>query len=103
MENEYSISAIFRLLSGVMLVLAIGTHPSLFYSLLRWTVACSALYSGWVISKLKKSNWAWALFIIGILFNPLIPIYLDRSSWQIIDIVAAAIIFSSIAVKFENI
>jgi len=98
MNSEGTLSVLFRLVAGVMLILAIGIHPSSFYSLLRWVVAASSLYSGWIMSQLKKSNWAWALFIIGILFNPIYPVYLDRTTWQMIDVIVAVFFFISLSV-----
>jgi hypothetical protein len=81
MENEYKLSIVLRLISGLMLFLALGRHPYSYYILLRWVVAGSSLYSGGVLSKLKKHNWAWFFFITGILFNPIFPVYLPRSTW----------------------
>lgn len=99
MENEYTLSAIFRLISGTMLILAIGVQPASYYLLLRWIVAICSLYSGWLMSQLNQSNWAWALFIVGVIFNPIIPLYLDRLTWQILDVLVILILFSSLSVK----
>ena len=99
MQNEYRVSLMLRLISLVFLLLAIGNHPSSYYTFLRWIVAGSSLYSGWVLSKLKLSNWAWVLFIVGILFNPIIPVYLNRSTWQVIDIIVAIIFLISLSIK----
>ena len=103
MKNEYKTSIILRLISGVMLFLALGYHPYSYYIILRWVVSISSFYSGWILSKLNKSNWAWVFFIVGILFNPIFPIYLDRSTWQIIDIIIAVIFAISLSVKNNNI
>ena len=99
MENEYKASVFLRFISGVLLLLALGYHPYSYYIILRWVVSSSSLYSGWILSKLKSSNWAWILFIVGILFNPIFPVYLDRSTWQVIDIVSAIILFISLSAK----
>lgn len=99
MSNEYKISIILRLISGVILFLAIGNHPSSYYTILRWVVFCTSFYSGWVFSKLEKHSWSWLFFIVGILFNPIIPVYLDRLTWQIIDIIVASIFVISLSIK----
>jgi len=101
MKNEYKISIILRFISAIMLFLALGYHPYSYYILLRWMVSFSSFYSGWVFSRLKSHNWAWFFFIVGILFNPLIPVYLNRSTWQVIDLVLAIIFFISLFKKDE--
>lgn len=99
MKNEYKTSLIVRLISGVMLLLAVGKHPYSYYAILRWIVSGSSLYSGWVLSKLQSHNWAWFFFMVGILFNPIFPVYLDRSTWQVIDIIIAAVFAISLSIK----
>jgi hypothetical protein len=98
-EDKYRFSIILRLISGILLLLAIGNHSSSYYTILRWIVFGSSLYSGWVLSKLQKHNWAWFFFISGVLFNPIMPFYLDRSSWQLIDLVLAIPFFISLKIK----
>lgn len=88
-----------RLISGILLLIAIGNHPYSYYQLLRLVVCGSSLYSGWIFSMLKRHDWTWFFFIIGILFNPIFPVYLDKSIWQIVDIVSSIIIFYSLSIK----
>jgi hypothetical protein len=99
MRNEYKISIFLRLISAIMLFLALGYHPYSYYILLRWVVFGSSFYSGWVFSQLKNHGWAWFFFIVGILFNPIIPVYLSRSTWQIIDLTVSLIFFTSLIIK----
>lgn len=99
MKDKYRFSVILRLISAILLLLAIGSHPSSYFQILRWVVSGASFYSGWVSSKLKKSSWAWIFFIVGILFNPIVPVYLNRSTWQIIDIITAIILFISLSIK----
>ncbi|MCM8787533.1 MAG: hypothetical protein NC935_05710 [Candidatus Omnitrophica bacterium] len=102
MENEYKISILLRLISGLMLFLALGYHPYSYYITLRWIVSISSFYSGWVMSKIKRHNWAWFFFIVGVLFNPIIPVYLNRSTWQIIDFAFAVVFSYSLIVNSTN-
>lgn len=102
-KNEYKTSIVLCLISVVMLFLALGYHPYSYYIILRWVVSGSSFYSGWVSSKLNRSNWSWAFFIIGILFNPIFPVYLDRSTWQIIDLISGVIIIFSIFHRNKNV
>jgi len=99
MKNKYKISIFLRFISAIMLFLALGYHPYSYYILLRWVVSFSSFYSGWVFSRLKSHNWAWFFFIVGILFNPIIPVYLNRLTWQIIDLIVSLILFTSLIIK----
>jgi len=94
--SHYKASIVIRLISGVLLLLAIGFHPYSYYILLRWIVSGTSFYSGWAFSKMEQHNWAWIFFIIGILFNPIIPVYLDKASWVLIDLISATLLFYSL-------
>lgn len=102
MKKDYQISRVLRLISGVLLFLALGYHPYSYYIVLRWIIFLSSFYSGWVLSKLEKHNWSWIFLIVGILFNPIIPVYLDRGIWQIIDVVVALTFMFSLSVKHKQ-
>jgi FtsH-binding integral membrane protein len=98
-KDGYRFSIILRLISVILLLLAIGNHPYSYYQILRWVVSGSSLYSGWILSKLQKHNWAWFFFISGVLFNPIIPFYLDRSTWQLINSVFAIVFVITLTIK----
>lgn len=78
------------LISAGLLFLALADLPIGYYSFLRIVVTIGAI--GAVISEIESgiNFWVIAFGIIAILFNPLIPIYLnDKSAWMPIDIIAA--------------
>jgi len=103
MKSEHNASTILRLLSIALLFLALGNHPYSFYTILRWVVSASSLYTGWILSKFQNHNWAWIFFIIGILFNPIFPVYLDKVTWQLIDLAVAITIIISMTKKNKNV
>tara|TARA_E500000318_G_C3564982_1_gene215268 strand:- start:1872 stop:2171 length:300 start_codon:yes stop_codon:yes gene_type:complete len=73
---------------GVLLFLALADLPIGYYTLLRIMVTIGAVAV--VITELEKGIgfWVIAFGIIAILFNPVIPIYLnDKSAWMPIDII----------------
>lgn len=81
------------IVSVVMLLLAV---PSLFpygyFQLLRWAVAGTAIYSGYLSYGLGKKEWLWVMAVVAVLFNPIAPIHLDKEVWVVVD-VAVAILF----------
>src|SRR3989344_9590634 len=84
------------LLAGTMALLAIiPTWPYSYYILLRWVLAAIAIVLIWKFHELKHQGWALAFVAIGILFNPLLPVYLNRSIWSGIDLVTSIAFFAS--------
>jgi len=81
----------------IMLLLAIpDIWPYGYYVVLRWVVAASALFLIWVSYELEKRIWLVPMAIIAILFNPIVPIHLDKETWVIIDFVVAIFFLISI-------
>ena len=79
----------FIILSIFMLFGAIAEWPYGYYSLLRWITCITSVLVAFQVFE-KNIDWAKVVFIvIAILFNPLAPIYLSRSTWIPIDIITA--------------
>lgn len=88
------------LLAVVMLGFAVsGRHPYSFYVLLRWICCGAFAYSAFTASEKNRVTWAWVFGLLAVLFNPVVPVHLQRDTWQIVDwgtigvIVIAAIFF----------
>ncbi|HEX4592571.1 MAG TPA: DUF6804 family protein, partial [Gemmataceae bacterium] len=72
-----------------MLIGAAGPRPNWYFSLLRWVV-CAAAVGFAAYGSSSSRVWAgWVFGILAILFNPLVPVRLSRSTWQFIDIASA--------------
>jgi hypothetical protein len=75
-----------------LLFLGIANLPSGYFTFLRIVVTIGAVAA--IISEIDNgvNFWVVAFAIIAILFNPLLPIYLDdKSAWMPIDIIAAVL------------
>ncbi len=83
-------------ISVFMLLLAIPRLPYGYYILLRWVVSLTALFSTWVAYECKYKSWVFMMGGITILFNPIIPVYLPKATWIVIDFVTAIILLVSI-------
>lgn len=90
--------------SVIFLLLAIiGGLPYGFYSLLRVIIFICGFFIAWLAYKTEQIFWLWSFVLITILFNPIIPVYLDRNTWVVIDSVVG--IFMAVAIfkfKFNN-
>jgi hypothetical protein len=95
---------IARIIAAILLFLALDRHPYGYYELLRFVVCGVSIYGLYFSAKLEKIGWAFTFGIIAILFNPLIPIYLRRGTWQFIDLAVAVLLLLSIFLlrKFQS-
>ncbi len=96
MEKRFRAIAVAKGIVVVMLLSALGKHPYGYYQILRWVVAGVTSYSAYLAYQQRQIGWAWTLSIIAMVFNPIVPVYLERATWVVVDIVAAAIVLASI-------
>jgi len=80
------IIAILFLLGAVFL-----HFPYSYYQLLRWVVCAAAVMLAYKTTGGKQA----VAVTIALLFNPIIPVHLDRSTWAVLD-AGAAVSFASI-------
>lgn len=77
------------IVSIVMLVLAIVSGwPYRYYQLLRVVVCGTALFLVLLARKQRKGNWVWTFTVVAVIFNPLVPMYLGRELWGLLDLIA---------------
>ena len=90
------------IMAGAMLVLALASWPYGYYQYLR-IVVCGVTGFGSLLAYRRRSSWVWVLGGLAILFNPILPIYLDRTTWAFLDLISASILFlSTRALKIEE-
>jgi len=87
-----------KLIVPGMLLLGILELPYGYYTLLRIVTCIAAGYIAYNAYEIDKIQWTWIFGIIAVLFNPIIPIYLDKELWVVIDFVAAVIFLISIPI-----
>ena len=96
LETYFSVSVIARAVAVVLLFWGLARHPSDYYTVIRWVVCGVVAYSTFVAFSLKKNTWVWGLGFIALFFNPLIPVRLNKDTWEIIYVVTAFTLIISI-------
>lgn len=91
-KNIASVIAILILLVAI----PSGIWPYGYYILLRWVITGVALFVLWVAYGLEKKGWLWLMTGIAILFNPIVPIYLNKEIWVVIDFIVAILFLITI-------
>lgn len=77
--------------SVTMLFLAIpsGLWPYGYYVLLRWIVVGTGIFAAYLAYNLGKPVLVVILGLVVLLFNPIIPVHLDKDTWIVFDLFAA--------------
>ena len=96
MKKKIQTITIVKIIAIIMLFWALADNTYGYYQILRWVIAGITGYSAYLAYKQGKNAWTWIMTITAILFNPIAPIHLDRETWSVLNIIAAAIIFISI-------
>lgn len=87
---------------AILLLLAIPTWlPYDFYILLRWVIFVSSIYISYIFYKSKLKSWMSIFIAVAFLLNPIIPLYLNKSNWVLIDLIAMVLFFITACSKKE--
>ena len=85
------------ILSIAMLLMTTLKHlPHGFYTLLRLVVCLTSIFVASFAYKAHIRHWVYIMGFIALLFNPIIQIHFNKSTWQLIDLVTAIIFVVSI-------
>ena len=68
--------------------------PYVYFQVLRLAVCGAACFGAFVLKHLQ--GWRWTFVVVAVLFNPVLPVRLDRGAWQVIDLATGFVFFVSI-------
>lgn len=90
-----------RIISIIFLVGAlISGLPYFYFQILRFVVFGTTIFCSTLIKE--NNNWKIIFIVIGVLFNPFIPIHFPRELWWFLDLITAIILGISIfKIKME--
>ena len=72
--------------------MALLPNPYGYYRLLRVVVCGVSIYLSLKAIEAKRRGLLVVLLTIAVLFNPVLPIYVDRETWEVLDILTAGIL-----------
>ena len=72
-----------------LLLAAFSRWPYGFYVLLRLGVCAVSVYWAVEMFKQKQTVWTWALGANAVLFNPVLPVHMARSGWEVVNLLDA--------------
>lgn len=85
-----------RIIATGFLVWALADHAYGYFTFLRFIVCFVAAYNTFLAHSQHKIEWTWILGGIAVFFNPIVPIYMNRQLWIIVDIVVAVVFVISL-------
>lgn len=82
----------FNIITAVLLFWGLSYHPYGYFQILRWAVCAIASYNCYILYNEKDNKvWPWIFGIVAVLFNPIIPFYFAKSTWQFLDLIGGII------------
>jgi hypothetical protein len=78
-----------KVVATLILFGGIGYHPYSYYELVRWATCIAGCYTAYRFYQRKQVFWVWVFVVIAVLFNPIVPFYLARDTWQNLDLLTA--------------
>ena len=86
----------------LMLIGAFGAHPYSYFELLRWVVTGAAALTCFVAFRTGRLETAVLFAVMAVLFNPFLPLHLDRSTWLLIDAGAILLLGAGLFLSLES-
>ena len=83
---------LFAFTAGLLFCSLLDDLPYIYFQILRFVVTASAIFYAFLAHSEQKTIVMAVFSCIAILFNPLIPFYMKRETWIIVDI-STGIIF----------
>lgn len=74
--------SILMLIAGILTLFPYG-----YYTLLKFVVFGTAAYTAYISFKKESRIIGFLSILVAILFNPFVPIYLNKEAWVIVDVV----------------
>lgn len=78
-----------KLILSLLFLLCLAPMPYGFYSLVRFVAMIAFAIYAYIYHEKKSNKLAVAFLSLAILFQPLLPIYLGRTLWNIVDVFVA--------------
>lgn len=89
----------YKLAAAAILIIAIADHPYSYYQLTRWVTTIIGLYLAYTYHQEQRVGLMWLFIALSILFNPIAPFYLEKSTWHLFDLFGGVLFIISVFIK----
>ncbi len=94
--RKTGVTLVVKLAAVGILVGSFGQQGFGYYNLLRFVVCGAAAYAAFLASTIDKAGWVVTFAVVALLFNPIIPVRLDRGIWTLVDLVVILLFLVSV-------
>ena len=78
----------------------VDSLPYAYFQIMRLVVCGASCFGAFTLKQ--RQGWLWTMVIIAVLFNPILPVHLDRGTWQLIDLVTGIIFLVSTSMVWKS-
>lgn len=96
------LSKTLRIISLIMLIVAMLPLPYAYYQVLRLVVCIASGQSAYQAHEKKNTTWVWLLGINAVIYNPITPFYLGREIWILVNVISIILILISFSKLKES-
>jgi len=86
----------------IILLMAIGDLDYAYYQILRIVVMVFAIIFVLILKAFKNVPLMVIMIIIAVLFNPILPFYLDKDVWIVLDFISSILFLISVLYIIRN-
>ena len=79
---EVALTVLLAILLGVA---AEARHPYSFYIMQRMEATVGGIYWAVRVYRVGPRGWMWAFVAMALLFNPILPVRMQRPQWESVD------------------
>jgi curved DNA-binding protein CbpA len=80
-ENGGSVFLLWLSAAMMLVYAAVYRHSYTFHTLLRWVCCPILAYSAVSAHQSKRVAWTWIFGVLAVLYNPIFPVHLNRTTW----------------------
>jgi hypothetical protein len=95
MNAESGLFIVMRLTIAFFLVWALRPHNYSYYESLRLGVLVVSAFGIYSSLRWERQGWAWVFGFLAVLFNPFVKVALNRTTWNVVDVIVAAVLCAS--------
>jgi hypothetical protein len=88
--------------AGMLIYAVIENHPYSYYTLLGWICCAIFAYSAVSAFEMNRVAWTWIFGVLAGLYNPILRVHLDRSTWIGVNWFTVGVIASAAAVFWRK-
>lgn len=89
--SKLSTASILCIIAAVASVVGLAKLPYGYYTLLRFLV-CAACVAAWfALAEAGRQRAAIPAIVLGLIYNPIIRVHLDRETWEVLNVASAAV------------